>query len=73
MTMTNEGSNLSKEMIKTVNESAAYIKEKFDINMKIFDSKIPVSVKTGEIILNIKSIMEYDFKNKVSESMRAEK
>lgn len=68
MTMLNERTNLSKEMIKTVNESAAYIKDKFDLDMKIFNSKIPVSVKAGEAILNRKSIIEYDPKNKVSEA-----
>jgi len=36
--------------------------------MKLFDSKIPVSVKAGEAILNRKSIIEYDPKNKVSEA-----
>ncbi|ABW19464.1 ParA family protein [Alkaliphilus oremlandii] len=68
MTMLNERTNLSKEMIKTVNESASYIKDKFDLDMKIFHSKIPVSVKAGEAILNRKSIIEYDPKNKVSEA-----
>jgi len=32
------------------------------------ESKIPISVKTGEAIFNKKSIIEYDPKNKVSEA-----
>lgn len=66
MTMLNERTNLSKEMIRAVNESTSYIKNKFDLDIKVFNSKIPVSVKAGEAILNKKSILEYDPKNKVA-------
>ncbi|QUH20387.1 ParA family protein [Alkaliphilus sp. B6464] len=68
ITMMNERTNLSKEMIKALNESVEFVKSKFNLNMKIFESKIPVSVKTGEAILNRKSIIEYEPKNKVSEA-----
>lgn len=66
ITMLNQRTNLSKEMIKTLNESVEFVKIKFNLDMKIFESKIPISVKTGEAIMNKKSIIEYDPKNKVS-------
>ncbi|MGJ0847812.1 ParA family protein [Tissierella praeacuta] len=68
ITMLNQRTNLSKEMIKTLNESVEFVKSKFNLDMKIFESKIPVSVKTGEAILNKKSVIEYDPKNRVSEA-----
>jgi len=68
MTMLNSRTNLSKEMIRAVNESAKYIKENFDLDIQVFKIKIPASVKAGEAILNRKSIIEYDPKNKVSEA-----
>ena len=36
--------------------------------MKILENMIQVSVKTGEAILNKKSVIEYEPKNKVSEA-----
>lgn len=68
ITMLNQRTNLSKEMLKTLNESVEFVKGKFNLDMKVFESKIPISVKTGEAILNKKSVMEYDPKNKVSEA-----
>ncbi|SCG83679.1 Sporulation initiation inhibitor protein soj [Proteiniborus sp. DW1] len=68
ITMLNERTNLSKEMLRAVNESAVYIKDKFDLDMKIFNNKIPASVRAGEAIKNRKSIIEYDPKNKVSKA-----
>lgn len=68
ITMLNQRTNLSKEMLKTLNESVEFVKNKYYLNMKVFESKIPISVKTGEAIFNKKSIIEYDPKNKVSEA-----
>lgn len=68
ITMLNQRTNLSKEMLKALSESVEFVKDKFSLDMKIFESKIPISVKTGEAILNRKSIIEYDPKNKVSEA-----
>ena len=68
ITMLNQRTNLSKEMLKALSESVEFVKDKFNLDMKIFESKIPISVKTGEAILNRKSIIEYDPKNKVSEA-----
>ncbi len=70
ITMLNERTNLSKEMLRAVNESAVYIKDKFELDMKVFKNKIPASVRAGEAIKNRKSIIEYDPKNKVSEAYR---
>lgn len=66
--MLNQRTNLSKEMLKTLNESVEFVKNKYDLDMKIFESKIPISVNTGEAILNKKSVIEYEPKNKVSEA-----
>ncbi len=68
ITMLNQRTNLSKEMLKALNETIEFVKDKFNLDMKIFESKIPISVKTGEAILNKKSVIEYDPKNKVSEA-----
>ena len=68
ITMINQRTNLSKEMVKLLNESVEFIKEKFNLDVKVFNSNIPFSVKTGEAILNNKSIIEYDPKNKVAEA-----
>lgn len=68
ITMLNQRTNLSKEMLKALNETIEFVKDKFNLDMKIFESKIPISVKTGEAILNRKSVIEYDPKNKVSEA-----
>lgn len=68
ITMLNQRTNLSKEILKTLDESLEFVKDKFNLDMKIFESKIPISVKTGEAILNKKSVIEYDPKNKVSEA-----
>ncbi|CAK7052074.1 ParA family protein [Tissierella carlieri] len=68
ITMLNQRTKLSKEMLKALNETIEFVKDKFNLEMKIFESKIPISVKTGEAILNKKSVIEYDPKNKVSEA-----
>lgn len=68
--MLNQRTNLSKEMVKALNESVEFIKETFNIELKVFENSIPISVKTGEAILNKKSIIEYDPKNKVAEAYK---
>lgn len=68
--MLNERTNLSKDMLIVLNQSIEFIKDKFNLQIKIFESKIPISVRTGEAILHKKSIIEYDPKNKVSEAYK---
>lgn len=70
ITMLNERTNLSKNMLIVLNQSIEFIKDKFNLQIKIFESKIPISVRTGEVILYKKSIIEYDPKNKVSEAYK---
>lgn len=52
ITMIDERTNLSKNMLKALNQSVELIKNKFSLEIKIFDNRIPRSVKTGEAILN---------------------
>jgi len=66
ITMTNERTNLSKSMIQAIKDSTNIIEENFGIKTKAFKITIPISIKAGESILNKKSIIEYDPKNKVS-------
>ncbi len=68
ITMLNQRTNLSKEMVKALNESVEFIKDKYNLDIKVFKSKIPISVRTGEAILNKKSIIEYAPKNKVAKA-----
>lgn len=68
ITMLNERLNLSKEIVKALNESVKFIKNKYNLDIKVFKSKIPISVKTGEAILNKKSILEYAPNNKVAKA-----
>ena len=68
--MLNERTNLSKNMLIALKQSIEFIKDKFNLEIKIFESKIPISVRTGEAMLNKKSIIEYDPKNKVSEAYK---
>ena len=70
ITMLNERTNLSKNMLIALKQSIEFIKDKFNLEIKIFESKIPISVRTGEAMLNKKSIIEYDPKNKVSEAYK---
>ena len=55
-------------MVKELNESVEFIKDKYNLDIKVFKSKIPISVRTGEAILNKKSIIEYAPKNKVAKA-----
>lgn len=68
ITMIDERTNLSKNMLKALNQSIELIKDKFSLEIKIFESRIPRSVRTGEAILNKKSIIEYEPKNKVADA-----
>jgi chromosome partitioning protein len=68
VTRLNQRTNLSKSMLKTLDESIGFIKNKFNLDMKIFDSKIPASVRAGEAISKMESVIEYDPKGKVSEA-----
>lgn len=68
ITMIDERTNLSKNMLKALNQSIELIKDKFSLEIKIFESRIPRSVRTGEAILNKKSIIEYEPRNKVAEA-----
>jgi len=58
-TMYQENFRLSKEMNKMLEEA-------YGGKLKIFNRKIPTSVKVGEANLNNKAITEFDSKNKVS-------
>lgn len=68
ITMLNNRTNLSKEILRAIDNSVDFIKEQFNLDIQIYESKIPVSVKTGEAILNRKSVIEYEPKNKVSQA-----
>lgn len=59
ITMFTERTKLSKEIVNLINDS-------YGSHIKIFESKIPVSVKVGEAVLNYKSIIEFDPKGKVA-------
>lgn len=68
ITMLNQRTNLSKEILKALDSSVEFIQKQFNLNIQIFESKIPISVRTGEAILNKKSVIEYEPKNKVSQA-----
>jgi len=71
VTMLNERTILSREIIKTFANMVKYIRDNFGMDIRIFKSKIPISVKTGEAILHQKSVLEYQPKNKVSKAYLA--
>ncbi|WP_129721353.1 ParA family protein [Xylanivirga thermophila] len=71
ITMLNKRTNLSKEMVKAINESTGYIKNQYDLDIKVFDNMIPISVKAGEAILHRKSVIEYEPKNQVSSAYKS--
>ncbi len=66
ITMANERLNLAKEVLQQLNKAVEYIKTNFDLDMQIFQSQIPVSVRAGEAILNKQSVIQYAPKNKVA-------
>lgn len=66
ITMANERTNLTKDMIKAINDGTELLQAKIGEKVRVFETKIPISVKAGEAIANKKSIIEYDPKNKVA-------
>lgn len=66
ITMLNKRTNLSKEMVKAINESTRYIKNQYDLDIKVFQNMIPQSVKAGEAMLYKQSVIQYDPKNQVA-------
>lgn len=54
ITMLNQRTNLSKEILENLNKTVDFIKEQFNLDIQIYNSRIPISVKTGEVILNKK-------------------
>ena len=67
ITMAKERTNLAKEMINMINSSGGFIKKITGEKTKVFKTIIPISIKTGEAILNKQSIIEYESKNKVAQ------
>lgn len=59
ITMFAERTKLSKEILSLINDA-------YSEHLRIFDSKIPSSIKVGEASYNYKSIIEYDRKSKVA-------
>ncbi|NJD02191.1 MAG: ParA family protein [Ruminiclostridium sp.] len=64
ITMFNERTRLSKEIMTLITEA-------YGEHIRIFESKIPVSVKVGEATLNYKSIVEYDPDGKVATAYKS--
>jgi len=63
ITLYTERTKLSKEVLQMILD--AYGK-----HIRVFDNKIPVSVKVGEAMMNSKSIMDYDPAGKVAAAYR---
>jgi len=59
ITMYSERTKLSKEILSLINDA-------YSEHIRIFESKIPVSVKVGEASFRYKSVIEYDPKSKVA-------
>lgn len=59
ITMYSERTKLSKEILNLINDA-------YSEHIRIFESKIPVSVKVGEASFRYKSVIEYDPKSKVA-------
>lgn len=70
VTILNYRTNLSKAILGSLEESVSFIKERFDLNVQVFENKIPISVRTGEAILNRMSVIEYEPTNKVAQAYR---
>lgn len=68
ITMANERTRLAKEMIEQITNGAEVLLSEIGGDIKVYESIIPISIKAGEAITNKKSIIEYDPRNKVSES-----
>lgn len=70
VTMLNNRTNLSKSIMKSLVDMVAYVKENLHTDIKIYENKIPISVKAGEAILNKQSVIEYDPRNKVAQAYK---
>jgi chromosome partitioning protein len=57
--MINDRTKLTKEILHLMNEA-------YSGHVKIFDTRIPISVKVGEANFRYKSIVEYEPKSKVA-------
>lgn len=63
ITQYTERTRLSKEVL-------GMIKEAYGNHIKVFESRIPVSVRVGESMMNSKSILEFDPNGKVADAYR---
>lgn len=63
LTMYSERTKLSKEVESLITEA-------YGSQIKIYNTKIPTSVKVGEANMNSKAVLEFDPKHKVSEAYR---
>ena len=70
ITMLNRRTNLSKEMVKAINESTGFIKKQYNLDIRVFNIMIPRSVKAGEAMLYKQSVIQYDPKNQVAEAYK---
>lgn len=70
ITMLNRRTNLSKEMVKAINESTGFIKKQYNLDIRVFNNMIPSSVKAGEAMLYKQSVIQYDPKNQVAEAYK---
>ncbi len=70
ITMLNRRTNLSKEMVKAINESTGFIKKQYNLDIRVFNNMIPRSVKAGEAMLYKQSVIQYDPKNQVAEAYK---
>ena len=61
VTMFSDRTKLSKEILHLMNEA-------YSDHVRIFESKIPVSIKAGEASYRYKSVIEYDPKSKVAQA-----
>lgn len=59
LTMINDRTKLTKEIVNLMDEA-------YSEYLKIFDTRIPVSIKVGEANFRYKSVMEYDPRSKVA-------
>ena len=59
VTMFSDRTKLSKEILNLMNDA-------YSDHIRIFDSKIPVSIKVGESSYRYKSVIEYEPKSKVA-------
>lgn len=58
------------ERMKLSKEILLIIQEAYGSRINIFENKIPNSVRVGEVNIKSNSIIDYDWKNKVSVAYR---